>query len=123
MYQEQIKVKGHPDFQMPLKIEIGIESVKWGNGNILVALRGVTPLPNSTLAYWVTGLEMEEYDTQKGFSHDCLFELEYDDAKRLMDDLWFNGIRPSNDEGNEGALSATKNHLEDMRTLVFDKGE
>jgi len=123
MYQDRFKVKGHDEFLMPLKIEVGIESVRWGNGNILVALRGVTPNPNSTLAYWVTGLEMEEYDMQKGFSHESLFELEYRDAKRLMDDLWANGIRPSNDEGNEGALSATKGHLEDMRKLVFDKGE
>jgi len=123
MYQGDYKVKGHDDFQLPLKIEIGIESVRWGGGDVLVALRGVTPLPNSTLAYWVTGLEMEEYDMKDGCRNSSLFRLGYNDAERLMDDLWAAGVRPSNNVGNEGALSATKNHLEDMRKLVFDKGE
>jgi len=122
------KIKGHPDFQTPLKIEIGIESMGWDLG---VSLRGVTSLPDSTLAYWVTGFEMEEYNTQWGFRHNCPFKLGRDDAKRLMDNLWNRGIRPSEiegnrnilDEDNEDELSAIKKHLEDIRKLVFNKGE
>lgn len=123
MYDERFKVKGHDDFQMPLKIEIAADSVRWGYGEIDIAMRGIPPNPSSSLRYWVTGLEMEEYDIKDEFKRDYLFRLDYSCAQYLMDGLWRAGVRPSNDEGNEGALSATKSHLEDMRTLVFDKGE
>ena len=41
-------------------------------------------------------------------------------AQELFDNLWHAGFRPESQEGNEGALKATQNHLEDMRKMVFD---
>jgi hypothetical protein len=38
----------------------------------------------------------------------------------LMDDLWNIGIRPTEGTGSAGAMTATQNHLEDMRKVVFD---
>ena len=38
--------------------------------------------------------------------------------QRLMDDLWALNIRPSNNEGNVGALSATQAHLKDLQGIV-----
>jgi hypothetical protein len=49
------------------------------------------------------------------------FELQYEDAQTLMDDLWQAGLRPTEGSGSAGALAATQRHLEDMRTLVFSK--
>ena len=44
--------------------------------------------------------------------------LEKHQAEALMTMLWSEGIRPR-DWGHEGQVEALKNHLEDMRTLVF----
>ena len=45
-----------------------------------------------------------------------------DEAQALMDAMWNAGIRPSSGEGNVGQIGAMREHLEDMRRLVF-KGE
>lgn len=42
-------------------------------------------------------------------------------AQQLMDGLWQCGLRPSEGTGSAGALAATQKHLEDMRTLVFNR--
>lgn len=44
--------------------------------------------------------------------------LDYEDAVRLMDELWNCGIRPT-EVGSPGELAAVKYHLEDMRRLVL----
>lgn len=44
-------------------------------------------------------------------------------AQALMDDLWRIGVRPTEGSGSAGSLAATERHLEDMRSLVFDKTE
>jgi hypothetical protein len=49
------------------------------------------------------------------------FSLNREDAQSLMDNLWNCGLRPTEGAGSAGALSATQNHLEDMRRLVFEK--
>jgi hypothetical protein len=47
--------------------------------------------------------------------------LSAESAQELMDDLWRCGLRPSEGGGSAGSLAATQRHLEDMRTLVFQK--
>ena len=42
-------------------------------------------------------------------------------AQQLMDDLWRGGLRPTEGRGSAGSLVATERHLEDMRSLVFNK--
>lgn len=42
-------------------------------------------------------------------------------ARELMDAMWNAGVRPSNGEGNIGQIGAMREHLEDMRRLVFKK--
>ena len=42
-------------------------------------------------------------------------------AQQLIDDLWDCGLRPSEGSGSAGAMAATERHLEDMRTLVFER--
>lgn len=54
---------------------------------------------------------------------ECPLKLEPNTAQQLMDSLWECGLRPSEGSGSAGALAATQRHLEDMRTLVFKKGE
>lgn len=49
------------------------------------------------------------------------FVLDRDMAQVLMDDLWHSGLRPTEGTGSAGALLATQKHLEDMRTIVFNK--
>ena len=43
--------------------------------------------------------------------------LAADDARQLIDDLWHMGIRPTHFKGS----SDMDQHLQDMRTIVFDK--
>ena len=45
-----------------------------------------------------------------------------EDAQELMDAMWNAGVRPSNGEGNVGQIGAMREHLEDMRRIVF-KGD
>lgn len=47
------------------------------------------------------------------------FKMGRDEARILMDELWRAGIRPT-EHGGEGELAAMRNHLADMRRLVFD---
>jgi len=42
------------------------------------------------------------------------------EAQALMDRLWSAGLRPTEGAGSAGALSATQQHLEDMRKIVFE---
>lgn len=49
--------------------------------------------------------------------------LEYEEAQKLMDELWNCGLRPSEGSGSAGALAATQKHLEDMRRLVFTENK
>jgi hypothetical protein len=42
-------------------------------------------------------------------------------AQRLMDDLWTAGLRPVAGKQSEGVTEAQAHHLEDMRTIVFDR--
>lgn len=47
--------------------------------------------------------------------------LSLDNAQLLMDNLWEVGIRPSEGSGSAGSLAATQKHLNDMRTIAFNK--
>jgi len=47
--------------------------------------------------------------------------LKPEEAQQLMDELYRCGIRPTDGAGTAGAMRAVERHLEDMRTLVFDK--
>ncbi len=47
--------------------------------------------------------------------------LEREEAQLLMDQLWDVGLRPSEGTGSAGSMAAVQRHLEDMRTLVFEK--
>jgi hypothetical protein len=64
----------------------------------------------------VTMEPMEEL----GYVKEPTFQLDPLQAKQLMDELWRCGIRPT-EADSPGELGATKRHLEDMRTLVFEK--
>jgi len=41
-------------------------------------------------------------------------------ARRLMDDLWLSGVRPSKELYGESDKEDIKNHLADMRSIVFN---
>ena len=58
---------------------------------------------------------------ESGISMPEAFSLSETDAQALMDELWHVGLRPSEGSGSSGSLAATQKHLEDMRSLVFDK--
>jgi hypothetical protein len=47
--------------------------------------------------------------------------LTTEDAQRLMDELYRVGVRPTEGAGSTGQLAAVKEHLADMRKLVFEK--
>lgn len=47
------------------------------------------------------------------------FRLSKEYAQALMDDLWHNGLRPSEGTGSAGSLKATQDHLGDMRKIAF----
>lgn len=44
--------------------------------------------------------------------------LQYEEAHRLMDELWSCGLRPSEGTGSAGSLLATERHLADMQLIA-----
>lgn len=49
--------------------------------------------------------------------------IEENAAQQLMDDLWEVGLRPTEGSGSAGSLASTQKHLQDMRTIAFNKLE
>ena len=47
--------------------------------------------------------------------------ISYEMAQSLMDALWNAGLRPSTQDDSVGALGATKEHLADMKELLWHK--
>jgi len=45
------------------------------------------------------------------------------DFQALANDLWREGFRPADAMGSAGELAATRRHLEDFRTIVFNKAK
>ncbi len=58
---------------------------------------------------------------EHAFSVAPAISLDQTSAQALMDSLWDCGIRPTEGSGSAGAMAAVQKHLEDMRTLVFEK--
>lgn len=48
------------------------------------------------------------------------FMLEGNMAQSLMDSMWKIGVRPNSGRRYEEEMALVKNHLDDMRTLVFE---
>lgn len=70
-------------------------------------------------AYSITFKEVEQGSARET----PLLDLREEDAQQLMDELYHAGVRPSQAAGSAGQIDAVKYHLEDMRRLVFKKGE
>ncbi len=66
-------------------------------------------------------LEMVERELFSTDGFDNTFHVSDEAAQALLDDLWAAGYRPSNGNGHEGQLAATKDHLADMRKIAFNK--
>lgn len=47
------------------------------------------------------------------------FDIDNDATKRLMTELWLMGVRPDKNVMGEANKDDMRNHLEDMRKLVF----
>lgn len=67
--------------------------------------------------YYVKEIEFVEQDFS--CDHPPLLTLEEDQAQELMDALWKGGLRPTKGRGSVGQLDAVKEHLDDMRKIVF----
>lgn len=70
-------------------------------------------------AYIVTHDNLQWEERPTAVEVEPTISLEYEEAQKLMDELWNCGLRPSEGSGSAGALAATQKHLEDMRRLVF----
>lgn len=49
------------------------------------------------------------------------FTLTKQNVQVIFDQLWAAGYRPNDGTGNTGHVEALKYHLEDMRSLVFER--
>lgn len=54
-----------------------------------------------------------------GLRMEPTLSFSFDEAQRLMDELWRVGLRLAEGSGSAGSLAATERHLDDMRALVF----
>jgi len=58
-------------------------------------------------------------ETDPNLSTEPSVRVTLSEAQEIMDELWRNGLRPSEGSGSAGQLASVKYHLEDMRKLVF----
>ncbi|MCK5018730.1 MAG: hypothetical protein KAS32_16835 [Candidatus Peribacteraceae bacterium] len=66
----------------------------------------------------IKNIEFQAADV--GTAHSTPLAIDDVMAKRLMDDLWLAGIRPTNDLMGETNKDDMKAHLNDMRSIVFN---
>lgn len=59
-------------------------------------------------------------DVQGGDLIEPSFQLSHQQSQALFNSLWQIGFRPTDGTGNSGHVEALRNHLEDMRRIVFD---
>jgi len=101
-------------------LEIRCYSVPW-NLEVAFCVLGkvVGPIANQQMAV-VSNLQLEV--VKEGEELKPTFKLRRDNVQALMDELYRVGFSPS-EQGTTGELSATKVHLQDMRTIVAAKLE
>lgn len=67
----------------------------------------------------VTNIALTVEDYIEGeLTSPCMI-MEQNEAQQIMDALWLAGVRPNNGEGSDAQVNSIKNHLEDMRKIVF----
>lgn len=103
-------LKYHPiaEYQVHLQKNIMKQGWEWR----LVA----PPQPGQMLA---VAISVHMTTLEEGEFAPAFMTLPEDAMQQIMNQMWNAGFRPSV-EGSEGELTATKKHLEDMRTIVFD---
>lgn len=94
-------------------LEVRAMAVDWHGGIRMIVRQGN--------AYAVS-VQMEEFN--EGVCPPDTLTINMPEAQILLDDLWHAGLRPSEQmrmKDNEGAIAATKKHLDDMRKIVSNK--
>lgn len=92
--------------------EIFVERPVWTNG---IAVFVGERHGNGKLSVMRPVLEDIEDGAHFG---DPSLTLKYDEAQRLVDELWRCGLRPSEGTGSAGSLAATERHLKDMQSIT-----
>jgi hypothetical protein len=64
-------------------------------------------------------MEFVEHDIHSGEGTPPSIQLDYEQAQELLDTLWENGLRPTEERSSVGAVAAIEKHLDDMRTIAF----
>jgi hypothetical protein len=49
------------------------------------------------------------------------FRLSMQSAQQLIDDLWHAGLRPTAGKSSEGLVEAKQQHINDLRTILFQE--
>lgn len=66
----------------------------------------------------IKDITYKEYDSEEDVNSPPIM-VDEDAAQQLMDDLWLSGIRPNKTIHGDSDKEDIKNHLEDMRRIVF----
>lgn len=53
-------------------------------------------------------------------NHYCTFSISFEDAQQFLDQLWGVGVRPTDDIGSTGQLSAMKEHIASLEKHIAD---
>ncbi len=75
-------------------------------------------------AFIAQPLTMSKKTKRFGYSEPCVVFEDKCELQSLMDDLWSMGLRPSaRADEYKAQLGSMRDHLNDMRTIVFKKRE
>lgn len=96
-----------------MKKEIFAERQMWTNG--IAVHVGMRRSDNRVDVLRPGPVETVENDSLYG---EPAMHFSYDEAQRLMDELWRCGLRPSEGSGSAGSLAATERHLKDMQSIT-----
>lgn len=73
-----------------------------------------------TATHRAAAVEWKEIPKDQFFLQEPIARLRTTEAQQLMDDLWAAGVRPTEGAGSAGAMSATQEHLKDLRRMLFE---
>ena len=101
------------------EIQVRTRKTNWGQDGIQMLVWGLKydDVDKRYKRFCVQDMKFVEY--KEGEYLGPSFTINKQDAQVLIDDLWANGLRPTEGTGSAGALKAVENHLGDMQKIAF----
>lgn len=96
---------------------------KWyANDNIMCQSVDLLAMVESHGSQFVIRAALEQVEHEDGaYIAEPTLRFSFDEAQQIMNELWRIGLRPKNGNGAVAHTEALQRHLNDMRTIAFNR--